>query len=382
VSRRRKSQQQFYGTLTGRSKLLLYATVFCLFAPLGFVSDIVTLGSQHWLSVTLLVLMSGSLAIVYARAGFTGRIALFVTAGLILQFSVIFLLRYIALDRPVPAALDAAGIAATRARLRIDALLLVGFIVAGYSLFLALLTREGIRYFARNTEIRLAQRMHERLVPSVSGRAAGLEWEGVSRPSGEIGGDLVDVVEGPAGLVGCVADVSGHGVGAGLLMGMFKTAFRSSVGRLSDPAELLAEIHAALAPLTEPNMYVTAGVLRVSPGSLQFAGGGHPPLLLYRAATGRVEEVPSTGPAIALLDDFSCTTVDVPFARGDIALLLTDGILEAFDAAAREVGIEPVSRMLTAHASAPLPDLLARVTALATAGTRLDDQTVLIVRAV
>lgn len=381
MTRRRKAQQQFYSTLTGRSKLLLDATVFCLFAPLGLVSDIITLGSQHWLSVILLVLMSGGVAIAYARAGFTGRLVPFVSAGLIIQFSVIFLLRSISLDRPLPAALDAGDIAARVTRLRVDALMMVAFIIAGYSLFIALLTREGIRYFARTTEIRLAQRMHDRLVPPVSGRAAGLEWAGLSRPSGEIGGDLVDVVEGPAGLVGCVADVSGHGVGAGLLMGMFKTAFRSGVGRFHDPAELLAEIHTALAPLTEPNMYATAGVLRVSAGQLQFAGAGHPPMLLYRRATGRVEEIASTGPAIALLDDFSCRATDLPFASGDVALLITDGILEALDASQREVGVDAVSRLLVTHAAGPLDDLLARVAALAGEGTRVDDQTVLIVRA-
>lgn len=381
MTRRRKAQQQFYGTLTGRSKLLLDATVFFLFAPLGLVSDIITLGSQHWLSVILLVLMSGGVAIAYARAGFTGRLVPFVTAGLVIQFSVIFLLRSISLDRPVPAALDAGDIAARVTRLRVDALMMVAFIIAGYSLFIALLTREGIRYFARTTEIRLAQRMHDRLVPPVNGRTAGVEWAGLSRPSGEIGGDLVDVVEGPAGLVGCVADVSGHGVGAGLLMGMFKTAFRSGVGRFHDPAELLAEIHAALAPLTEPNMYATAGVLRVSPGQLQFAGAGHPPMLLYRHATGRVEEIASAGPAIALLDDFSCGATDLPFARGDVALLITDGILEALDASQREVGADAVSRLLVSHAAGPLDDLLARVAALAGEGPRVDDQTVLIVRA-
>lgn len=368
--KRTRRTRLFYKSLSLRSRVTLDAAIFCLFAPVGVAVGMLLPSDRGWLALGALVVLSGGSAVMYGRAGFTGRYTIYLPAGVIMQAALLWLPRVILSESPAPESR------------RIEVMLLIGFIAAGYALFLSVFQREGAQYFSRGAEIRLAQRMHDRLVPAVSGRVAGIEWEGVSRPSGEIGGDLVDVVEGPAGLVGCVADVSGHGVGAGLLMGMFKTAFRTSVGRLSDPAELLAEIHATLAPLTEPNMYATAGVLRVSPGSLQFAGGGHPPLLLYRAATARVEEVPSTGPAIALLDDFSCTTVDVPFARGDIALLLTDGILEAFDAAAREVGIEPVSRMLAAHASAPLPDLLARVTALATAGTRLDDQTVLIVRAV
>jgi serine phosphatase RsbU (regulator of sigma subunit) len=257
----------------------------------------------------------------------------------------------------------------------------VVFIAMGYWLFLSVFTREGARYWATSAEIRIAQRIHQRLVPEIEGRNHDAEWAGISKPSGDIGGDLVDIVEGPAGLVGCVADVSGHGVGAGLLMGMFKTAFRSSVTRLSDPAELLAEIHVALSPLTEPNMFATAGMLRVSRGTLQYAGGGHPPLLLYRRATGRVHEVASTGPAIALLEDFSCSAIEMPFSQGDVALLLTDGIFEAIDSEEQEVGLDAVKRLLAAHAGAPLKDLLAHIAALQPSGARQDDQTVLIVRA-
>ncbi len=361
---------------------MLDVTIFCLFAPIGLVSDIVTLGAQHWLSVTLLVLMTGGLAVFYGRAGFTGRVARYMTIGLLIQFGVMALLRYVSLDRPVPASLDAAGIDAVRDRLRVDMVLVVGFIIAGYSLFIRLWTREGNRYFAQGTEIRLAQRMHDRLVPPLRGRAAEVEWAGFSQPSGDIGGDLVDAIEGPAGVVGCVADVSGHGVGAGLLMGMFKTAFRSAAEETSEPSLILARAHVTLSPLTEPNMYITAAVARVEGRQLHVAGGGHPPLLLYRRATGAVEQIDSTGPAIALLDDFSCRTITLAFAPGDIALLLTDGISEALDGRDNEVGVDRVGRVLAAHASAPLDTLLARISELASAVARADDQTLLVIRAV
>lgn len=382
MSRRLNASQQFYITLSGRSRLMLDATIFCLFAPIGFVADLVTIGSQHWLSVVLMVLMSGTIAVLYGRAGFTGRFGLYMGLGLTLQFGIIVLLRYLSLDRDVPVALDAAGIAAVRTRLRIDTVLLVAFIVGGYSMFLRLWNHEGTRYFSRGTEIKLAQRMHNRLVPDVRGRAAGIEWAGFSRPSGEIGGDLVDAIEGPAGVVGCVADVSGHGVGAGLLMGMFKTAFRSAAEETSEPSLILARAHVTLSPLTEPNMYITAAVARVEGRQLHVAGGGHPPLLLYRNATGAIDQIDSTGPAIALLDDFSCRTVTVALEPGDIALLLTDGISEALDGRDGEVGVEGVGRVLAAHASAPLETLLARISELAGAVARVDDQTLLVMRAV
>lgn len=381
MNRRRKASQQFYSTLSRRSKLMLDVTIFCLFAPMGLVGDVMTIGSQHWLTVTLMVLMSGSIAVIYARAGFTGRTGFFVSIGLTVQLGTMLLLRYLSLDRPIPVALDAAGVGAIQARLRVDAALLVGFIVAGYSLFIALWNREGSRYFSRGTEITLAQRMHDRLVPAVSGCASGIEWVGFSRPSGEIGGDLVDAIEGPAGMVGCVADVSGHGVGAGLLMGMFKTAFRAAAEETSEPSLILARAHVTLSPLTEPNMYITAAVARVEGRQLHVAGGGHPPMLLYRRATGAVEQIDSTGPAIALLDDFSCRTISLPFDTGDIALLLTDGISEALDGRENEVGVEQVGRVLATHALAPLDMLLARISELAGAVTRVDDQTLLVIRA-
>src|SRR5690606_6342140 len=199
-----------------------------------------------------------------------------------------------------------------------------GFIVIGYSAFIQFWNREGTRYFVQNTEIRLAQRIHQKLVPDVAGRTRDIEWAGFSRASGEIGGDLVDAIEGPAGLIGCVADVSGHGVGAGLLMGMFKTAFRAAAEETSEPSVILARAHVTLTGLTEPNMFITAVVVRVDGRELHIAGGGHPPVLIYRRATGRVERIDSTGPAIALLDDFSCRTIPLTLEAGDVALLLSD----------------------------------------------------------
>ena len=379
--KRTERTRVFYRSLSPSSRAQLEAAIFCLFAPIGVAIDILMFGERSWLMLGLLVITSGGIAVLYARAGFTGRYGLYITAGVILQVLLMTLTRWLRPDGATSVPLDAAAVEALRERIKLDVALLTCFIAVGYGLFVSVFTQEGLRYFATSTEIRLAQRIHQRLVPAIAGANRDAEWAGVSRPSGDIGGDLVDVVEGPGGLVGCVADVSGHGVGAGLLMGMFKTAFRASVARLSDPAELLAEIHVALSPLTEPNMFVTAGMLRVSPGLLHYAGGGHPPLLLYRRATGRIEEIASRGPAIALLDDFSCSTVGVPFRRGDVALLLTDGILEALDSSESEVGIGSVSSVLSAHAAAPMDDLLGRITSLATVGTRVDDQTVLIVRA-
>ena len=379
--RRTSSSQQFYSTLSTRSRLLLDSAIFCLFAPLSLALDIAAFGRRGMVSVVSVALMSGATAVMYARAGFTGRVLQYFGAGLLLQFGVTWFARAYDPSAPMPSSLDAAGVDALHLRLQLESALLFAFVIMGYSLFITVWTREGKRYFSRGTEIRLAQRIHQRLVPEVRGGMRDAEWAGLSRPSGEIGGDLVDAIEGPAGMIGCVADVSGHGVGAGLLMGMFKTAFRAAAEVTSEPSEILARVHVTLAPLTEPNMYITAVVVRLDGRDLHVAGGGHPPVLLYRRATGAVEEIASTGPAIALLDDFNCRTVVTTLAPGDVALLLTDGITDALDRSEQEVGFDAVSKTLASSAAAPLDDLLANVSALAAVVARADDQTLLAVRA-
>ena len=150
---------------------------------------------------------------------------------------------------------------------------------------------------------------------------------------------------------------------------------------MSRRTKVSRSVHVTLAPLTEPNMYITAVVVRVDGRDLHVAGGGHPPVLLYRRATGSVEEIASTGPAIALLDDFNCRTVMTTLAPGDVALLLTDGITDALDRREQEIGFDAVSKTLAASAAAPLDELLAKVSALAAIVARVDDQTLLAVRA-
>lgn len=360
---------------------MLDATIFSLFAPLGLAIDIAALGTNSWGAVALMAVMAGGSAVCYARGGFSGHYVPYFAVGLTVQFGSMWILRRFAPSAEAPVVLDAAGVAALQTRLTADATLLIALVMAGYTLFLRLWNREGIRFFSRGTEIRLAQRIHQKLVPDIRGRTPHVEWAGFSRASGEIGGDMVDAIEGPAGVIGCVADVSGHGVGAGLLMGMFKTAFRAAAEETSEPSLILARAHVTLTGLTEPNMYITAAVVRVDGRALHVAGGGHPPVLIYRRGTQRVEEIASTGPAIALLDDFSCRTIELTLERGDIALLLTDGITEAFDTRGNEVGVDGVAATLTAVADDSLDTLLARVGALAIRSTRADDQTLLAVRA-
>ncbi|MES2220090.1 MAG: hypothetical protein V4587_03895 [Acidobacteriota bacterium] len=99
-------------------------------------------------------------------------------------------------------------------------------IVLGYTLVVLVIGREGKRFFQVHAEIELASEIHRALVPLINLRMEEFEIYGLSVPSGEVGGDLVDAFIRPedGSWFAYVADVSGHGVSSGVLMAMLKSA--------------------------------------------------------------------------------------------------------------------------------------------------------------
>ena len=255
-------------------------------------------------------------------------------------------------------------------------------LIFGYVLFLVFFGREGVRYFRAHAEIQFAQEIHRALVPTLERTIGQFSIYGASVPSGEVGGDLVDVVEGGS-WTAYVADVSGHGVTAGVLMAMFKTAVRTTVVAEGGANLLLDAVHRALYPLKTPNLFVTAGVLHCdSAGKFSLSLAGHPPLLHYRKATGEVHEHPAMDLPLGILPEQSFQTDHFAVEAGDVLVLLTDGMTEIFDANQKEMGIEPVKAALTSNAGRPLPEMFEAMRKVALSfGKQDDDQTMLLIRA-
>ena len=103
----------------------------------------------------------------------------------------------------------------------------------GFRLFLSFVTTEGLDSVRIQTELSLAHGIQATLVPTISFQSETFEIYGQSMPSTEMGGDLIDVIENDGNLLAYVADVSGHGLAAGQLMGMLKIGL---AGRASIPA--------------------------------------------------------------------------------------------------------------------------------------------------
>jgi serine phosphatase RsbU (regulator of sigma subunit) len=281
---------------------------------------------------------------------------------------------------PVPSA----PIGDLHARLKLDGILTLLLMAASYSCFLWFINGTAARYLRARAEIELAREIHTVLVPQVSMTAGAFEFAGFSAPSGDVGGDLVDVVvsESADRWFGYVADVSGHGVSSGLVMGMFKSAVRMRLLQGGPIAAMLQDVNAVLFPLKSGAMYVTAACVRGgADGALEYAVAGHLPILRIRAADGGAEEITTPQIPIGMFERYEYRSATLDCAPGDLLALITDGLTEVFDARDREFGLDAVTRVLCASARLPLRDIADRVVAAARGhGAQADDQTLLLIR--
>jgi len=356
-------------------RLCFYGAIFSLFASIGALMLVSSTFYLPPLQIAATILMTGGFAIAYAAVSMWNRFWLIPVIGIIeVCFFVILAIHY-----PPGSQLIAAGSPLQR---QLGVLGLIGVVSAllGYVLFIVFFTRQGARHFRARNEIAMAAEIHHALVPPIHKTIGGFEIYGISVPSGEVGGDLVDIAEDGSSWTGYVADVSGHGVSAGLLMAMFKTAVRSRAKHVC-AGELLADVHGTLYPLKTPNMFATVGVLQWTGRVLNLALAGHLPLLHYMYSSGQVREYPALDLPLGILPEQTFISTEIAGQSGDIFVLLTDGLTEVFDKGGREMGIEPVKDVLRRSAIQELPELFASVREAALKfGKQDDDQTMLIVR--
>ena len=243
---------------------------------------------------------------------------------------------------------------------------------------------EGARFFKTQTEVRLAGEIHRTLVPPRHQTIGNVELFGRSIPSSEVGGDLFDFVEGDGAWHAYVADVSGHGLAAGILMSMIKSAASMQLNKLKKPADLLADLNDVMQPFTSPANYLTfAYVGGNGTDRMSFALAGHLPILHYEAQAKVVVERSDSNVPIGLFKNQTFQSSHLTLQPGDLLAIITDGFTEVFDKKDREIGMAEFKSMLLACAEKPLPEIYRELRANTMAfGKQTDDQTMLLIRRV
>jgi len=203
-------------------------------------------------------------------------------------------------------------------------------------------------------ELKTAYTIQSRLLPAELPAVAGYALAGTNKPCKTVSGDYYDVVLRDDGkLVFVLADVSGKGITAALVMASLATAFNIFMRTQPTPADLVSEINKALAPKTAPTKFATlvAAVLDPATGVVDFTNAGHvPPLVVKKDG---VTPLTSTDMVVGLFANAKYRTQSVTLQPGDSLVLFTDGITEAENEREDQLGLTPVQyKLATMHGAA------------------------------
>lgn len=214
------------------------------------------------------------------------------------------------------------------------------------------------------SELELSQVVQRALLPQRVPSIRGVELAAFSRPSEIIGGDYFDFFQfrdGTHGLV--IADVSGHGVAAGMLMSSLQTAIRTMAPDTDSPAEILERINRFYIHNIHFTTFVTVFLARFDPTTLTltYVNAGHNPPAVRRRVDSSIRWLRPTAPAIGLAEDFHARMESIGFSEGDSLLLYTDGVTEVLNFSNEEFGQERLADLVQRYADGTAPDLLQAV---------------------
>lgn len=221
----------------------------------------------------------------------------------------------------------------------------VGVGLANLQLF-----QEHVRSQRMYAELRQARDIQNKLLPEEPLIAGGIEIEGWNEASSTVGGDLYDYFEIDDGRIGLIiADVTGHGLPAALLMANLQAAVRVALSGRMPLEDLGARINRLICRNTASHVFITAIIGRLDPqtGALEYINAGHPaPILLGP----RGVEAPEDHGALPLGVDASESYAITRLKLGDDAravLFYTDGLTEAANNEDELLGVEPLLARLT-----------------------------------
>jgi sigma-B regulation protein RsbU (phosphoserine phosphatase) len=218
-------------------------------------------------------------------------------------------------------------------------------------------------------ELALAAEVQSRLFPENPPAVRGIELAGVCIPARGVGGDYYDFLELGDGRVGlAVADVSGKGMSAALVMSSVQASLRTkalSDGACDEPlSDLVAGLNRLLCGSTGAATYVTFFYARLDAEArtLTYVNAGHNPPLLLRMAEGggRREQLRLDvgGPVVGLFMHFEFEQASVALRSGDLLISFTDGVTEALDAAGEEFGEERLCEAVESACSGTARDVV------------------------
>jgi serine phosphatase RsbU (regulator of sigma subunit) len=274
-----------------------------------------------------------------------------------------------------------------RAFISLAGYLIIGFLVTAVARQRAALAAE-IRQERDDYEkdLTLAAQVQRRVLPAPP-VIPGVQLAAAMQTARLLGGDYYDFFPISDDVVDVViADVSGKGAAASLLMPSLAVALRLRARELSGPAAIIKDLDTILQQITNTATFVTVFYARLNATHriLEYSCGGHNPPLLLRPSTGEAIQLDVAGPIVGILPDAQYTDTIIPLSPGDILTLYTDGVTEQENQVPEQFSLDRLKQVVLANqadsASAIVSDITNAVSTFAGSTEQEDDLTVVVAK--
>jgi phosphoserine phosphatase RsbU/P len=250
----------------------------------------------------------------------------------------------------------------------------------------ARLHRQALEKERLEREMELAAEIQRQILPDGAPALPGWELLGWNRPARQVGGDYYDLLARGPRLTFTIADVTGKGIAAALLVSTLHSALHLLLDRVEVGPELFQRLNRHILDSSSHNKFITLLLadLDAATGELDFLNAGHNPGLLLRGGGEEVCELSPGGLPLGLMEGGDYPASHLVIRPGDLLCLYTDGITECASPNDEEFGKERLVECLVQMQNQPLGEVVAcidRATQEFAAGQpQLDDQTVILLR--
>jgi len=198
---------------------------------------------------------------------------------------------------------------------------------------------EAIERERLERELETARQIQEKLLPHENPQLPGFEIVGTSLPSQQVGGDYFDFLDMGTGQLGiAIADVSGKGIPAALLMANLQASLHAQVIKKGSVADVASRMNSLLVKSTDTHMFATFfyGILDQVNSTFTSTNAGHNPPLLFKA-DGKTKRLEKGGLILGFLPDQKYAQQTVKIKQGEVVVLFTDGITEAAGSSSEKI---------------------------------------------
>ena len=228
---------------------------------------------------------------------------------------------------------------------------------SAFALYNAIIYSEASEKRRLDHDLEIARDIQRVLLPAEAPSVNGFEISGINVPARQVSGDYFDYIKVDDERLGvAIADVSGKGVPASLIMAICRSVLRTEAVGNPSPADVLQKVNRQLYPDIKEDMFISMAylILDHARNGITLARAGHDAPLLYKRASQTVTPIKPRGMVVGIDSGnvFDRITGDFPVSleRDDCLLLYTDGVTEALDAEGNEFGIERTMQSVRASA--------------------------------